>query len=65
MEVLGNTKEIQEDYGGIRPTYYAGLKELQVKGKRDEMLVRIAFNKGYSQNRCAKNINYTVKDINL
>ena len=29
MEVLGNTKEIPEDHGRARPTYYVKLKELQ------------------------------------
>jgi len=30
MEVLGNTKEIPEDHGRARPTYYVKLKELQI-----------------------------------
>jgi len=30
-EVLGNTKEIPEDHGRARPTYYVKLKELRIK----------------------------------
>jgi len=35
MEVLRNTKEIPEDHGRARPTYYVKLKELQINSFAD------------------------------